>query len=113
MTFHGFANWLVLVTGPPPFAEDQWKRIRIGEHEYHVSCRTTRCKLPNVEPTTGIVDRDDPYSTMSKYRCIDEGAGNNPCLGMQMVPISGEPGTIKVGDEIEVLETGPHHYIKQ
>lgn len=50
---------------------------------------------------------------MAKYRCIDEGAGNKPCLGMQMVPMNGDSSTIKVGDEIEVLEIGSHFYIKQ
>lgn len=69
--------------------------------------------MPNVDPNTGILDRNEPYTSMAKHRCIDEGAGKLPCLGMQLVPSTDEEREIKVGDEIEVLETGPHFYIKQ
>ncbi|KAF2098788.1 hypothetical protein NA57DRAFT_38830 [Rhizodiscina lignyota] len=103
----------IYLTGPQAFAEDHWKRIRIGKSEYHVSCRTARCKLPNVDPKSGVPDRNEPYATMAKYRRIDEGAGIYPCLGMQVTPMDGETNLIKVGDEIEVLETGEHFYIKQ
>ncbi|KAL8999946.1 MAG: hypothetical protein Q9169_001352 [Polycauliona sp. 2 TL-2023] len=93
-------------------AEDSWKRIRIGQSAYHVACRTTRCELPNTNQWTGEQHKSQPSKVMKSYRKIDEGAPNNACMGMQMVPAA-EWGIIKVGDEIEVLETGEHVYIKQ
>jgi len=102
----------IIITGPEAYEEDSWKRIRIGEYEYYVSCRTTRCLLPNTDQTTGEKHPQEPFKTLSTYRRIDEGAAKNHCLGMQMVPAL-ERGEMRVGDEIEVLETGEHFYLKQ
>ncbi|KAK5138934.1 hypothetical protein LTR04_004052 [Oleoguttula sp. CCFEE 6159] len=105
----------IYVTGPAAFAEDGWKRIRIGSATYHVACRTARCGLPNVDPATGIKDANEPSTTLRAYRCVDEGAGTEgpgrvACLGVQLVPAK-ELGAVKVGDEVEVLETGEHWFI--
>ncbi|KAI4089571.1 MAG: hypothetical protein LQ344_005286 [Seirophora lacunosa] len=99
--------------GSTAYAEDSWKRIRIGQHVYHVACRTTRCELPNTDQSTGRKHLNQPSKTIRAYRDIDEGAGpGRACLGMQLVPVS-EHGIIREGDEIEVLETGEHRYIAQ
>ena len=45
---------------------------------------------------------------MSKYRVIDEGS-KKAVLGMQVTPL--EAGEIKVGDTIEVMETGSHYFL--
>lgn len=104
----------IYTTGTAAFDEDSWKRVKIGSTggEYHISCRTARCTLPNVDPITGIKDRNEPRKAMSAYRKIDEGVPNEPCLGMQAVPMSQE-AEISVGDEIEILQRGEHFYIKQ
>ncbi|KAI4125797.1 MAG: hypothetical protein LQ338_004077 [Usnochroma carphineum] len=99
--------------GPTAYAEDSWKRIRIGQQTFHVACRTTRCELPNTDQLTGKKHLSEPSKTMRSYRDIDEGAGpGRACLGMQMVPAA-EKGIVRVGDEIEILETGEHRYILQ
>ena len=107
----------VYVTGPEVYAEDDWKRVRIGNGEYYVACRTTRCKLPNVNQRTGVVDEGvkevreaEPEAAMRKTRRIDQGAKLKACMGMMMVPAA-EVGAMRVGDEIEVLATGEHFYI--
>lgn len=102
----------IVVTGGGAYEEDCWKRIKIGDYEYYVSCRTVRCLLPNVNPITGERHGSEPNRTLKAFRCIDAGDPKNACLGMQMVPAS-EDSEIKVGDEIKVLETGEHLYIKQ
>lgn len=107
----------IYVTGPPAFDEDSWKKARISSQEtsgerssvnLDISCRATRCKLPNVDPKTGIADRNEPSTTLRKSRIIDEG-NPNPCLGMHVTPL--EDGLVKVGDAIEVLETGEHFHL--
>lgn len=102
----------IVFTGLEAYAEDAWKRIKIGGYEYYVSCRTVRCLLPNVDPTTGEKHPSEPNRTLKSFRCIDEGDIKNACLGMQMVPATPE-SEIQVGDVIEVLESGEHRYIKQ
>ncbi|KAJ4314636.1 hypothetical protein N0V94_006366 [Neodidymelliopsis sp. IMI 364377] len=98
----------IYLTGPPAFDEDNWTKAKIGSTPYHISCRTTRCKLPNVDPETGIADPNEPLTTMRKYRVIDEGS-KNAVLGMQVTPL--EAGEVRVGDTIEVLETGSHFFL--
>ncbi len=99
--------------GPPAYAEDSWRRIRIGQQVYHVACRTTRCELPNTNQLSGKKHLREPSKTIRSYRDIDEGAGPGmACFGMQMVPAA-ERATIRLGDEIEILETGEHRYIRQ
>ncbi len=102
----------IIVTGGEAYAEDSWKRIRIGNFEYYVACRTVRCLLPNVNPATGVRHGSEPNRTLKSFRRIDEGDPNNACLGMQMVPAL-EGSKIEVGDKITLLETGEHLYIKQ
>ncbi|KAL8902600.1 MAG: hypothetical protein Q9207_004546 [Kuettlingeria erythrocarpa] len=99
--------------GPPAYAEDSWKRIRIGQQIYHVACRTTRCEVPNMNQLSGKKHLKEPSKTIRSYRNIDEGAGPGmACFGMQMVPAA-ERAIIRVGDDIEILETGEHRYIRQ
>jgi uncharacterized protein YcbX len=120
----------VYLTDTEAFDEDCWKRITVGrcikpptnpngknsriaetDGEYHIACRTARCKLPNVHPETGIKDANEPYSTLIRTRKVDEGAYPHPCLGMQTIPLF-QQGILRVGDEIEVMERGEHVYEK-
>lgn len=101
----------ILITGPAAYLEDNWKKVKIGDFEYFVCCRTARCQLPNVNQVTGIKDKVEPNQTLRATRAIDPGAAPHACLGMQLVPAR-EEGTIRVGDEIEVLEVGDHFYLK-
>lgn len=150
----------IVVEGCEAFVEDDWTKIRVvprpprngrdqgrdqkGKEKdvvIHVCCRTVRCRLPNVDPDTGIRHPVEPDKTLKSTRAIDDGAPGGGCLGMMMVPaekceclfsLSIYPGlrnqlcglfswtvadsiadfTLRVGDTIEVLETGKHHYIK-
>lgn len=71
-----------------------------------------RCKLPNVDPETGIRNPNEPDVTMRKYRVVDPGHKTGACMGLQMVPVSTK-GVMKVGDEVKILERGEHFYINQ
>ncbi|EKD15444.1 uncharacterized protein L3040_001817 [Drepanopeziza brunnea f. sp. 'multigermtubi'] len=103
----------LIITGPEAYHEDTWRRIKIGFYEYDVSCRTARCKMPNVDQVTGERHASEPDQTLRSFRAVDAGTGPNiGCLGVQMVPISKE-SALRVGDEITVLEVGEHEYVKQ
>ncbi|CZT43864.1 related to MOSC domain protein [Rhynchosporium secalis] len=103
----------LIITGPEAYNEDTWRRIKIGYYEYDVSCRTARCKMPNVDQVTGERHPSEPDQTLRSFRAVDAGTGPNiGCLGMQMVPVAKE-SSLRVGDEITVLEFGEHEYIKQ
>lgn len=111
----------IYVDGVPASGEDKWMSITIGRAvarnrhveaaEYHVACRTARCTLPNVHPETGVKDRNEPHATLKRTRQVDEGAKPHPCLGLSMIPLFAH-GVIRVGDKIDILETGEHFYEK-
>lgn len=102
------------VSGPTPFDEDDWTLIQIGDHKYHVSCRTTRCTLPTNDPDTGILsyaNQPEPQKWLLANRKIDAG-NTSGCLGMQMVPSKEAIGSvIRVGDIVKVLKRGQHLYV--
>lgn len=102
-----------LLSGPPAYDEDDWKRIKLGGQEIYCACRTVRCRLPNVDPDTAIRHPTEPDKTLKATRRIDEGDPLNACLGLQLVPASSARMRIAVGDSVEVLERGAHRYIKQ
>lgn len=113
----------IYITGPPAFAEDSWKRVLMGLGqgpevdseielgEYHIACRTARCTLPNVDPSTGMRDKSEPFATLKRTRVVDEGAKPHSSLGMSVLPLFSK-GIIRVGDGIEVEEVGEHVYEK-
>jgi uncharacterized protein YcbX len=101
----------ILVTGGGKYDEDAWKFVKIGKHKMHCACHTIRCKLPNVDPDTAVRHDVEPDKTLRSFRCIDPGAPLGAALGLQLVPESDSVIELKVGDEVEVLERGEHHYV--
>lgn len=87
---------------------------------FDVSCRTVRCKMPNVSPDDGNRHHKEPDHSLRKLRDIDEGAPKLGCLGVQMCPIFEDPtdstvpsSFITVGMQVEVMERGHNKYIMQ
>lgn len=103
----------IVVSGPSAYDEDDWKKIKIGSHIFYCACHTVRCRLPNVDPDTAERHAAEPDKTLKSFRCIDDGDPLNACLGLQLVPAESGPFEIHAGDEIQVLERGEHHYLKQ
>ncbi|MCY4451709.1 MAG: MOSC domain-containing protein [Immundisolibacterales bacterium] len=89
----------LVVEGAPPFAEDHWWRIRIGEVELEGAENCERCAFPTIDPDTGVKDsRREPMRTLATYRRRAEGG---VFLGQSLIPRT--LGTIRVGDAVEVL----------
>lgn len=88
----------LVVRGCEPFAEDRWRRIRIGMIEFDVVKPCSRCAIPNIDPATG--ERGgEPYRTLAGYRTNEFGV----CFGQNLVHRNG--GILRVGDALEVLES--------
>ncbi|KAI0388768.1 hypothetical protein F5Y17DRAFT_451656 [Xylariaceae sp. FL0594] len=85
----------IILSGAPAYDEESWKkaRFRPGASElgndavFHVSCRTVRCKMPNVHPVTGERHAREPDRSLRALRAVDAGAPNMGCLGMQLTPL--------------------------
>jgi uncharacterized protein len=87
----------VVVAGFGPWAEDGWLRIRIGAVSFRVVKPCGRCMVTTIDQMTGEVGRQ-PLKMLGRRRLI----GNDLVFGQNMIPEA--PGTIRVGDQVEILE---------
>ena len=64
----------LVVAGAAPYAEDDWKRIRIGAIEFRVVKPCTRCAIPLIDPATAQRSPDlEPMATLLTYRKSRDG----------------------------------------
>ena len=90
-----------VIGGGAPYAEDAWRRIRIGSVEFEGVENCARCELPTVDPETGVPDpQREPMRTLARYRRRTTGG---VFLGQLLVPRSA--GTVRAGDRVVVLES--------
>ncbi|MGP4094507.1 MOSC domain-containing protein [Nonomuraea sp. KM90] len=79
-----------------PFAEDEWKRLRIGEVEFRVAKGCDRCVLTTVDPATYAKGKE-PIRTLARHRRRD----GKVWFGVNLIPDA--PGRIAQGDPVIVL----------
>lgn len=87
----------LVVKGCEPFAEDTWKRIRIGDVEMALVKPCPRCVVTTIDKET-LAKNKEPLKTLGQFRTQEGGA----MFGMNVIPL-GE-GEIQVGMTVEVLE---------
>ncbi len=88
----------IVIADSAAHAEDQWRRIRIGEVELAVVKPCVRCVFTTVDPDLATRDADgEPLATLKTYRNIDKGV----IFGMNAIALN--VGDVRVGDRIEVL----------
>ena len=93
----------LVVSNTDAFAEDGWKRIRIGEVEFEIVKPCARCILTTVDPLTGEFNAlKEPLKTMATFRADATG---DVFFGQNLVALN--EGMIRAGDVIEVLEKQP------
>ncbi|WP_297483810.1 hybrid-cluster NAD(P)-dependent oxidoreductase [uncultured Photobacterium sp.] len=93
----------LVVSNTDAFAEDEWKRIRIGEVEFEIVKPCARCILTTVDPLTSEFNAlKEPLKTMATFRAD---AAGDVFFGQNLVALN--EGMIRAGDVIEVLETQP------
>ncbi len=87
----------LVVAGCEPYAEDQWKRIRIGEIEFKLVKPCSRCAITTVHPETAQTGAE-PLQTLSSYRR----QGNKVYFGQNLIHT--EIGELRLGMDVEVIE---------
>ena len=89
-----------VVKGSEPFAEDTWRTIQIGETVFHVVKPCARCTITTVDQAEGKFSGKEPLRTLSTFRNV-----NGKVMFGQNLIAENPGGTIRVGDDVEVLET--------
>jgi hypothetical protein len=90
----------VVVAGAPAWAEDGWRRIRIGTATFRVVKPCGRCVVTTIDQATGRRGRQ-PLELLGRRRRL----GQQLVFGQNMIPDA--PGSIRVGDPVQVLERHP------
>jgi uncharacterized protein YcbX len=87
----------VVVAGAPAWAEDGWRRIRIGPVPFRVAKPCGRCVVTTTDQITGERGRQ-PLKMLGKRRRF----GKELVFGQNLIPDSG--GVIRIGDPVEILD---------
>jgi len=87
----------LVIAGCEPFAEDCWKRIRIGALSFDVAKPCARCAIPSIVQETAERDRHI-NRTLAAYRRV-----NGQVLFGQNL-LYRQTGRLAAGDAVEVLE---------
>jgi uncharacterized protein len=90
----------VVVAGAPPWAEDGWRLLRIGDVVFRAVKGCDRCVLTTIDPDTAVKGKE-PIATLARCRRWD----GKVWFGVNLIPDSpGRTGAIRVGDPVQVLE---------
>ncbi|WP_432698549.1 MOSC domain-containing protein [Marinobacterium sp. YM272] len=90
----------LVISGAPAWAEDSWKKIRIGDVELALVKPCERCILITRDPLSGEKSpHSEPLRTLARIHRSDDG---RVCFGHNLMVT--KPGLIEVGREVEILE---------
>jgi uncharacterized protein YcbX len=85
-----------VVSGFAPWAEDRWRRVRIGAVTFRVAKPCGRCVVTTTDQFTGVRGKQ-PLAMLGQRRRF----GSSLVFGQNVIPDF--PGEIRVGDAVEVL----------
>lgn len=96
-----------VVSGADAFAEDDWKTIKIGASIFHVVKPCARCVMTTIDQASGEKQGVEPLKTLSAYRIPKRSVKKKILFGQNL--IAENPGEIiKIGDEVEILQSKHH-----
>ncbi|MCK7624800.1 MOSC domain-containing protein [Streptomyces sp. RS10V-4] len=86
----------VVIGGTAPWAEDDWRRVRIGEVVFQVAKPSGRCVVTTTDQRTAERGKE-PLRTLARHRRF----GDQLVFGQNLIPRGA--GTLRVGDPFEIL----------
>ena len=88
----------LVVAGASVWAEDDWRRLRVGAVPLRVATACARCNIPGLDPDSGEPTKE-PLRTLATFRKRD----HEVYFGVNAIPDG--TGELRVGDTVEVLDT--------
>ena len=87
----------IVVSGATPFAEDDWRIIRIGSEAVLENVKGCgRCSVTTIDQDTGESRGPEPLTTLASFRKV----GSAVNFGVNLV--ARKLGTVRVGDTVEI-----------
>ncbi|MEV6977795.1 MOSC N-terminal beta barrel domain-containing protein [Kitasatospora sp. NPDC093806] len=98
----------VVVSGDAAWAEDGWRRIRIGELTFRVVKPCGRCVITTTDQESGERRGPEPLRTLARHhKLLKKAAFGQNLIADRPAGVEGDVlGTLRLGDEVEVLEDG-------
>lgn len=87
----------LVVSGFHAFAEDEWKKVGIGEVEFLVVKPCARCQVTTIDQQTGVSSKE-PLKTLASYRKQN----GKVMFGMNLVAIN--TGRVNLNDPVTIME---------
>lgn len=84
----------LVVSGNPPYAEDDWREIAVAGVTMRVVKPCSRCVMTTVDPQRGVRSGGEPLKTLATYRK----KGNKVMFGQNVIP--NNTGILRVGDTV-------------
>lgn len=105
----------LVVAGSAAFAEDHWKKIRIGSTVFRAAKPCARCVVPTIDQQKGVLTGKEPIKTLAAYRQAKDVFPENYAefdlpktavlFGQNLIPEN--PGKmVRVGDQVELTDNG-------
>ncbi|MFF2147857.1 MOSC domain-containing protein [Kitasatospora sp. NPDC058190] len=100
----------VVVGGSEAWAEDGWRRIRIGSLTFKVVKPCGRCVITTTDQESGERRGPEPLRTLARHhRLLRKAAFGQNLIPERPAGVEGDVlGTLRLGDDVEVLEDGAH-----
>jgi hypothetical protein len=92
----------LVIAGAMPWAEDGWRRIRIGDVELRLARPCARCIVVTQQPDTG--ERLEGNEPLAALRAMGHATADGIMFGQNAVPE--RLGTIRIGDPVEIVASG-------
>ncbi|MFI9723593.1 MOSC domain-containing protein [Streptomyces sp. NPDC052396] len=86
----------LVVDGTTAWAEDDWRRLRVGEVTFRVAKPCGRCVITTTDQTTAARGKE-PLRTLARHRRRENGL----IFGQHLIPE--HTGVLRVGDRVEIL----------
>src|SRR6185295_12047354 len=104
----------LVVAGSDAFAEDDWRSIRVGEARFGSTKPCERCVITTVDQAMGKKTGKEPLKTLASFRTARDimpdridalGVDPTAVLFGQNLVAENPGSSVRVGDEVEVLES--------
>ncbi len=92
----------LVVSGTDAFAEDSWKKIRIGETVFHVVKGCGRCVITTIDQAKGVKTGVEPLRTLAEFRTFERKGAKRILFGQNLIAET-VGAEVSVGDAVEVL----------
>ena len=90
----------VVVAGAPAWAEDGWRRLRIGPVTFRNVKGCDRCVMTTVDPDTAVKGHE-PLFALARHRRWD----NKIWFGVNLIPDDPDADAVlRLGDPVEIIE---------